>query len=108
MSSLCRDTNTNPNPVRSISIENIIAYKIFTLTDVGAAIAPSVVLSHGSNTIKLASVTMMHVNLVDEFMYTAYLQQNSEIHLRHQSHVALGLCCQTEHTKTCTFKTSFH
>ena len=75
----------------SISIENIIVYKIFTLTDVGAAIAPSVVLSHGSNTIKLASVTMMHVNLVDEFMYTAYLQQNSEIHLGHQSHVALGL-----------------
>ena len=53
--------------------------------------ASSVVLSHGSNTIALASVTgVCTFGYVDHLMHTAYVQQDSEIHLGHQLHLALG------------------
>ena len=53
--------------------------------------ASSVVLSHESNTIELASVTgVCKFGYADHLMHTACLQQDSEMHLGHQSHLALG------------------
>ena len=91
ISTISRSVHINLCTLCTRSIRNITACKIFTSTDVGVALASSVLLSHGSNTIELASVTgVCTFGHVDHIMHTAYVQQDSEIHLGHQSHLALA------------------